>query len=65
VAQGVDPIILRREAKAAISLEDLAGQFKRDHLPSLGVRTQKEYGALLDNEIIPRQANMRWRCCPR
>ena len=61
VAQGVDPIILRREAKAAITLEALASQFRRDHLPSLGVRTQKEYGALLDNEIIPRLGKVKAR----
>jgi integrase len=42
-------------------VEELAGQFRREHMPRLGVRTQKEYGDLLDREIIPRLGTFKAR----
>jgi len=53
LAQGMDPAALRREAKAGVTLNELAIQFKRDHVARLGERTQIEYGRLLDQAILP------------
>lgn len=54
VVQGVDPIILRREAKAAPTITQMVVRFKADHLTTLGARTSKEYERILDRFVVPK-----------
>lgn len=51
---GADPAALRREAKASATIAELAEQFRSDHVPTLGAKTQELYIRVLDKEVIPK-----------
>ena len=53
VADGTNPLALRREARAALTVAQLATRFRLRHFPHLSARSREEYGEMLDRKILP------------
>jgi len=65
IAEGVNPLQLRREAKVAMTVAELSTKFKADYLPELGPDTQKEYIRLIDKKIVPKLGEEKVRLLDR
>lgn len=53
LANGVNPLVLKREAKASMDITKLAEKFEKDYVPQLAQSSQNEYSRLIAKKIIP------------
>ena len=61
VAEGINPLVLKREARVAMTITELAEKFERNHLPELAEGTRAEYSRLIAKKIVPKLGTERAR----
>lgn len=53
IAQGIDPLEERVEARTAPTVADLCERFDEEHLPRTRPATQRDYKAIIANDVLP------------
>lgn len=56
---GIDPQAEKVEAREAPTVADLCKRFKETHFPKIRPVTQRDYGALIDNDILPAMRHLK------